>query len=935
MSFCSCAYLLSPLQKRFSVLALLCATFFISPPALSAKIITSSGDHHNFSLADSVDVLSVVSSEQLSVQSVYKNHRQQFAPVRLNDARLMKNYSGPLWLRFAVFNNHEESQEIWLSGNIAAIQKLKLYRLVHLDNGQVDFVEEPDALLHHEYFASLLKKLNFEPGQKNYYYLYLERQKSLDFELRLLQPNVFFSERITKASGYGVGFGLLAMLVLFSGFLAIFKRSQVLLCQSLFGLLMLSFVISNLGVPRGWFGDLNAIYYALMASLFYLCNIIIIFQARAYLIQEGTPKPQRYFLVPLIFIFAGLSLVQIFWQQQDAMWLWLPALVAAVFTLNAYRKSYNASGNAFTLSILVIRAITFMLVIYVVYSADRVFALSKLLQPWMLYYIVIEGVLMIAMIIINDQRRYMQEQQQLLIAGSRNIQYQAQTALLSEVSHDLRSPVAGILGMADLLQSSLLTETQQEQLQAIKDSGQTLLNQISAVNDRLSLQQDHQTVQRSAFELAQLVEEAVFAFRLQAEQQNIEFVVNIQSDVPAIVEGDAARLRQVLQPLIANAVKYTSQGEVLVDVACLAGNSSLISFSVSDTGRGIAQQPLQELRKLNKQPYWQQQEQNAEPVRAEKGLVRVRQLLRQMNAVLSIDSKMGEGSCVSFQLELNALDNDASLDLDDMDYSILRNKRILIVDDNHSCCDVLKQQAKSWGMLVNTCYDGNEALAMFRAKANLNEDFDAIIIDYDMPHLSGLEVSKKIKEETEILPQIIMLTGLNVMPPEQVTRDAGIQTVITKPASRKLVKLTLSNLFHMQKRQQQNSSLADRPKSCRVLIAEDNDVSRRIISKMMELLSVDYKLVADGQLAVDAVQRERFDVILMDCEMPVMNGFQATEAILNWQKNKQQVATPIIALSAHIMGEHKQRALAVGMQDFLEKPVKLAELEAVIQRFRP
>ena len=171
------------------------------------------------------------------------------------------------------------------------------------------------------------------------------------------------------------------------------------------------------------------------------------------------------------------------------------------------------------------------------------------------------------------------------------------------------------------------------------------------------------------------------------------------------------------------------------------------------------------------------------------------------------------------------------------------------------------------------------------------------------------------------------------MPSEHITREAGIQTIITKPASRKLVRMTLSNLFLMQQRELQEQPEDGIERRCRVLIVEDNDVSRRIISKMMELLAVDYKLVADGQLAVDAAQRERFDIILMDCEMPVMNGFDAAEQIISWQRRKQQQPSPIIALSAHVMGEHKQRALNAGMQDFLEKPVKLVELESVIQRF--
>ncbi len=946
--FCACSLLISWAQRLLSfsffaslvlpfiirvclIAGLIFPALFICVPSHAAKVIVSSDDYHHLSLADYVDILALDGQGLVSVEQVFADYRQQFAPVNLNQYRQLDDYQGILWLRFAVFNGSAEAQEVWLSANVANIDQLHVYALENQAQGI--FTEVDDALLQHENFAPLLKKLVLEAGETNHFYLSIKRKNAHDFQLQLLKPSVFFAERLASVSRYSIGFGLLAMLILLSGLLAAYRRSTVLLYQGLFSLVILAFVISSLGIPRGWFAVLKPISYWLILALFYLCNVVVLVQVRAYIQLEKMPKANQLFLREALIAVTIISVFLLLWQGQDSPWLWLPAVITAAFTLNAYWCSYRASHNSISLCIIALRLVTLLILSVVVYNAETVLALSQLLNPNILYYLIADGVLMTMLLFINDQQRYTQQQQQLLLTTSRNIQLQAQTALLSEVSHDLRSPVAGILGMSDLLQASMLTPTQQEHLQAIKDSGQTLLNQISAVNDRLQLQQDQQIVHRAAFELALLVEESVFAFRLQAEQRNIECVVNIHADVPVIVEGDAARLRQILQPMIANAVKYTSQGEVLIDVTCLAGEASLLLFSISDTGRGIDQQLLQELQQQCQNRRWKNDA--ALEDSEQKGLARVAYLLSQLGTSLFIESKLGEGSRFSFQLELTALENDAALDHAEMDYSILRNKRILIVDDNHSCCDVLKQQAKSWGMLVNTCYDGYEALAMFRAKRNLGEDFDVIIIDYDMPHLSGLQVAEKIRDEAQKMPQMIMLTGLNVMPTEHIIREAGIQVILNKPASRKLVKMTLSNLFHMQKRQQKDVAINKAVDRCRVLIVEDNDVSRRIISKMMELLSVDYKLVADGQLAVDAAQRERFDLIFMDCEMPVMNGFDATQEILHWQDKKQQVITPIIALSAHIMGEHKQRAMDVGMQDFLEKPVKLAELESVIQRFRP
>ncbi len=912
---------------------LLCSLLCLySSELLAAKVIKADDALHHLPLAQYVDVLALESEQAISAEQVYQQYRHQFSPVNLNDQQSMHEFNGPLWLHFAVLNTSEEDKEVWLSANIAGIQRLSLYRLQRKVDGVVTFVEQADAMLQQENFAPILKVVTLQAGEANHFYLYIERQKSLDLQLQLLRPSAFFSERLTRASRYSISFGLLAMLIIVTGFLAFYRRSEVLAYHSLYCLLVLSFVIASLGIPRGWFGGLSGLYYGFIFSLFYLCSVVLLMQARAYVRQEAIQYLPRLYLLEALIALSLLSVWLIISQDHDSPWLWAPGVIAALFSLHAYYASYINTRNVLSLWIILLRLVTLSVLLTVVYNADTMLALSQLIHLWMVYYVAAECTVMVFLFLMNDQRRQQQQQQQQLQNNSRNAYHKAQTELLSEVSHDLRSPVAGILGMADLLQSSMLTETQQEQLQAIKNSSQTLLNQISAVNDRLQLQQDQQLVQKSAFELALLVEEAVFAYRLQAEQRNIEFVVNIHADLPVIVEGDAARLRQILQPLIANAVTYTSQGEVLINVSCLDKETSCLLFKVSDTGRGLAKQDLQAIQRHNNKPQWRLNE-NEHKHEEQTGLARVGQLLQQLGSSLQVESKLGEGCRFSFELVLTALDQNMQLDHEQQDYSILRNKRLLIVDDNHSCCDVLKQQAKSWGMLVNTCYDGQEALAMFRAKKNLGEDFDAIIIDYDMPHLSGLEVAERIRDDATVLPQMIMLTGLNVMPSEHLTREVGIQTIITKPASRKLVRMTLSNLFHMQRRQQLALPGDVVERQCRVLIVEDNDVSRRIISKMMELLAVDYKLVADGQLAVDAAQRERFDMILMDCEMPVMNGFDASEAIISWQRRKQQALTPIIALSAHIMGEHKQRAMDSGMQDFLEKPVKLAELESVIQRF--
>lgn len=913
------------LCRRLTVMVLV---MFASSFTLAAQVINVDDFQQHISLAASIDVLANEDPALTNPEIVYSQYRHNFSPVDLNDRAVMSGFDGRLWLRFAINNALPQTQVRWLQANDLVIDELKVYRVDERDDGQVIFVEMADALLKSQRYAPILIALDIPPNSISRYYVYMQAQQNFDLHLGLLKPDAFFEQQLQEVSVYSMAFGFMLMLLLLALFLAWLRKSSLYLWQGGYNLVCLAMVISGVWLGRSWLPNFDSWHYFLVYTFYFLANQIILLQACAYLQRENTLASQisQMYLALLLNLFLGVMVL--FWFDAESPLFLLVSVITAFFTAKAYYRSYQKTHNLISLKIVYLRVACLFGLLLVVYFCQQILTLQQLVSPWLLAYLVIESVLLNSLFLLNDMHGDRLKQQQELLLSNRNSSNLAKTELLAEVSHDLRSPIAGILGMADLLQNSMLTAVQQEQLMAIKTSGQALLNQISAVNDRLQLQQSQKTIQKSAFELALLVEECAFGFRLQAEQRNIEFILNIHSDVPVIVEGDAARLRQVLQPLIANAIKYTAQGEVLVNVSRLASHPNYLSFRVEDSGRGMTQQQVLQIRQMNLPGHYELDHDSGP---AKQGVQTAVQLLLQMDSNLRVESKLGDGSQFAFELPLPELSHQQdSVSEADINFSILRNKRILIVDDNQTCCNVLKQQTKSWGMLVNSCYDGNEALAMYRAKRSLGEAYDILIIDYDMPHLSGLEVAEKIKLEQAELPLMVMLTGLTLMPPEQITKDAGIQTVLNKPASQKLVRLTLSNLLHMQQRQQQKSAKSE--KGFKVLIAEDNDVSRRIISKMMEMLGVDYKLVADGQLAVDAAQRQRYDLIFMDCEMPVMNGFEATQMIRQWQINKRQSITPIIALTAHIMGEHKQLSQDVGMADFLEKPVKLAELEAVIQR---
>jgi CheY-like chemotaxis protein len=253
---------------------------------------------------------------------------------------------------------------------------------------------------------------------------------------------------------------------------------------------------------------------------------------------------------------------------------------------------------------------------------------------------------------------------------------------------------------------------------------------------------------------------------------------------------------------------------------------------------------------------------------------------------------------------------------------------------------VIQQQAASWGMQVTTAVNGKQAMALLRTQANLDEPFDVVILDHDMPGMNGLELAAKLKEDPLINNNllVLMLTGHGNAPTGTAARNAGVRRIITKPVTGRILKITLAEeLGHLRKINA--SALAPNEQDLvqlsqlRVLVAEDHPLSQKVVNGMMHRLDVNARLVVNGVQAVEEARKGIYDLILMDCDMPEMDGFEATRRIRQWETQQKRQETPIIALTAHIMDEHKERSLACGMNAHLSKPVELSELRDTLLRW--
>ncbi len=508
--------------------------------------------------------------------------------------------------------------------------------------------------------------------------------------------------------------------------------------------------------------------------------------------------------------------------------------------------------------------------------------------------------------------------------------------LLARISHEIRTPMNGVLGMTELLLDTPLSAKQRDYVQTIHSSGNELLLLINEILDISALESGQIELDDVQFDLHALIEESLDIFRARAEQLGVELIGFIQPQVPRTIGGDPGRLRQTLLNLLDNAFRQTDEGEVLLVAALERDNTPpRLRIAVQDSGRPLsaAERDMLLSRQLHSRDYLDENHPDGYL-----GLIISRQLVDLMHGEFGIESGNQQGSTLWLSLPLDP----ASLQQAALDPDLqLREARVLVVDDNETCRKVLLQQCSSWGLQASSAASGTEALALLRTKANLREYFDAVLLDYDMPGMNGLQLAARIKADPYINHDLllVMLGGQSQAPSKLVARNAGISRILAKPVAGYTLKATLAEELGRLRRSpaipgsQRQLPALQVPADFRVLVAEDNSISTKVIQGMLGKLDLVPDLVGNGRDALRAMQSRHYDLVLMDCEMPVLDGFAATEQLRAWEAARQRPRTPVVALTAHILGEHKERAFEAGMDGHMAKPVELSQLRELVEHW--
>ncbi len=831
------------------------------------------------------------------------------------------------WFRFRLTNAQLVPVTIFLEAGYPLIDSIRLYEPSEVGyremalGDRLPFAERP--VLSHVFAVPLA----VPAGATLTYYLRVQTTSSLDIPLTV-SSSVHYVEWVHDNQWVmGLIYGVLAGLLFYNLFLFVTVRERSFLYYVLYIVFTVGYLSALDGGQYRVFPDLvlwqqYSVYVCINMAMF----VLFLFTRENLALEEAPPWLRRCVTV-VLYINAGAILAHFLLDlavtaRMSIVIGLLSFVVALVIGVVRLVQGYAAARfYVFAFTVFVVIGITTML------AAWGIIPGYEVARYGLKFSIVLK--LIVLSLSLGDRINVLQQREFELEREAIHAQAQSQATsdFLAKMSHEIRTPMNGVLGMAQLLGDTNLSRLQRQFVNTISSSGRALVTVINDILDFSKIEAGKMELEDIGFNLEEVLNDSISIFALRADEKGVEFVLSVRPGTPEFVRGDPTRLRQVVLNLLGNAFKFTDQGHVLVSVAAARGedDKDVLRFEISDTGPGISPEASRRLF----QSFMQADSSTTRQYGGTGlGLAISRQLVELMGGRIGVRSEEGQGSTFWFEIPCRSPDN-----VDELQAycaADLESCRILIVDDHEIFCQTIQQELLARGVTVDVALSGKAAARLVERLRGERDFYRAIFIEKRLPDMSGDSLARNLVARTARKDTtLVLMAGMRDCEDDQESRAAGFDQVISKPLSSAQFRDALQQVLGIGKAQRTGEPAVEAVSAdyshLRVLVADDNAVNLMVIRGLLKKLRIEPDTVDNGREARDAYARaeQPYDLVFMDCEMPVMDGYTAAAEIRDIEKERRMRAAVIIALSAHVLPELQRKSLESGMDDHIAKPVQM------------